>query len=61
MRSNRLLVPWRPLDNGYDFLGDRIVDVVVKGGGTIHWYTDAVHVDYEHAIRVINDIPKLYS
>ena len=28
---------------------------------TIRWYTDAVHVDYEHAIRTINDIPKLYA
>lgn len=28
---------------------------------TIRWYTDAVHVDYERAIRVINDIPKLYA
>ncbi len=28
---------------------------------TIRWYTDAVHVDYEHAIRVINDIPKRYA
>jgi hypothetical protein len=28
---------------------------------TIRWYTDAVHVDYEHAIHVINDIPKLYT
>jgi hypothetical protein len=27
---------------------------------TIRWYTDAIHVDYEHAVRVINDIPKLY-
>ncbi|MDJ0940757.1 MAG: hypothetical protein QNJ00_13430 [Woeseiaceae bacterium] len=27
---------------------------------TIRWYTDAVHVDYEHAIRTINAIPKLY-
>jgi hypothetical protein len=28
---------------------------------TIRWYTDAVHVDYEPAIRIINDIPKLYA
>ena len=28
---------------------------------TIRWYTDAVGVDYEHAIRVINDIPKKYA
>ena len=27
---------------------------------TIKWYTDVVGVDYEHAIRVINAIPKLY-
>lgn len=28
---------------------------------TIKWYTDAVRIDYEHAIRVINAIPKLYA
>jgi glucosamine--fructose-6-phosphate aminotransferase (isomerizing) len=28
---------------------------------TIRWYTDAVHVDYEHAMDVINKIPKLYT
>ncbi len=28
---------------------------------TIRWYTDAVNVDYEHAIRIINDIPKMYA
>ena len=28
---------------------------------TIRWYTDAVHVDYEQSIRVINGIPKLYA
>ena len=28
---------------------------------TIRWYTDAIHVDYEHAIGVINSIPKLYA
>ena len=27
---------------------------------TIKWYTDAVGIDYEHAIRTINSIPKLY-
>ncbi len=28
---------------------------------TFRWYTDAVGVDYEHAVRVINAIPKLYA
>lgn len=28
---------------------------------TIKWYTDAVGIDYEHAIRTINSIPKLYG
>ena len=28
---------------------------------TIRWYTEAVNVDYEHAIRVINAVPKLYA
>lgn len=28
---------------------------------TIKWYTDAVGIDYEHAIRTINRIPKLYE
>ena len=28
---------------------------------TIRWYVDAVHVDFEHAISVINSIPKLYE
>ena len=28
---------------------------------TIRWYTDAVHVDFERAIRVINSIPKRYD
>ena len=28
---------------------------------TIRWYTDAIHVDYERAIRTINAIPKLYA
>ena len=28
---------------------------------TIRWYTDAVHIDYENAISVINAIPKLYA
>ena len=28
---------------------------------TIRWYTDAVGIDYEHAIRTINSIPKLYG
>jgi glutamine---fructose-6-phosphate transaminase (isomerizing) len=28
---------------------------------TIRWYTDAVDVNYEQAIRIINSIPKLYT
>lgn len=28
---------------------------------TIRWYTEAVNVDYQHAVRVINGIPKLYA
>ena len=28
---------------------------------TIKWYTDAIGIDYEPAIRTINRIPKLYG
>ena len=28
---------------------------------TIRWYLDAVNVDYAHAIKTINQIPKLYA
>ena len=27
---------------------------------TIRWYTEAVGIDYAHAVRVINSVPKLY-